>query len=300
MLKGRSIATQKDEAQQLKLPGGRILSFEQHGNQDGQPVLFFHGTPGSRLDWGLFENDGLLDRLGIHLIAIDRPGMGFSTFQAGRHFLDWPQDILCLADALDLSYFSALGYSSGGAYALACANEIPERIARVGVVSGDGPYYLPGLVDGLDPLTLWYLRLSLKSPSLYRLSQQVAKWAAQSAPSLFLTGFRSQLPEADRVIFSQTRVQRTLIATLRESMRHGTHGAQWDAALMVGQWDFDPQSIPIPVYLWYGEADHSTSPAMGHYLAEEIPRGIAHFYPNEGHLSLLANHTEEILRTLTI
>lgn len=300
MLKDRSNDMRKGDTNQLKLPGGRVLGYDQYGNQDGQPVLFFHGTPGSRLDWGLFGNDGIIDRLGIRLIAVDRPGMGHSTFQPGRRFLDWPQDVIILIDELHLEYFSVLGYSSGGAYALACALKIPERLRQVAVVSGDGPYYLPGLTKGIDPLALWYLYLSRRFPRLYRQTQRVVKWAAQRAPGLFLAGFRSQLPEVDRTIFSQTQIQQTLLATFMESMRHGSCGEQWDTALMLGQWEFDPQAIPIPVHLWYGQADQSTSPVMGHYLAEQIPQSIAHFYPDEGHLSLLANHTEEILSSLTV
>ena len=290
---------QRDDTNQLNLPGGRVLSYDQYGNQDGLPVFFFHGTPGSRLDWGLFANGAIIDKLGIRLIAVDRPGMGHSTFQPGRRFLDWAQDVIDLADALKLEHFSILGYSSGGAYALACAFKIHHRLLRVGVVSGDGPYYLPGLTDSISPLALWYLYLSRRLPWFYRQIQRGVKWTAQYLPALFLAGFRSQLPDVDREIFAQARVQQTLLGTVRESMRHGARGAQWDTALMLGQWDFDPQAISIPVHLWYGEADHSTSPAMGRYLAEQIPNSIVRFYPQEGHLSLLARHTEEILCTLT-
>jgi len=38
---------------------------------------------------------------------------------------------------------------------------------------------------------------------------------------------------------------------------------------------------------------------MGHYLADAIPESFATFYPNEGHLSLIYNHAEEILGVLT-
>lgn len=298
MLKDRSTGMLRGDTNQLKLPGGRVLGYDQYGNQDGQPVLFFHGTPGSRLDWGLFEIDSLIARLGLRIIAVDRPGMGRSTFQSGRRFLDWPQDVIYLADALHLEYFSVLGYSSGGAYALACALKIHQRVRQVGVVSGDGPYYMPGLTQDIDPVALWYLYLSRRLPRVYRQTQRLIKWTAQHTPGLFLAGFRSQLPEVDRTIFSQPNVQQTLIATFKESMRHGTRGDQWDTVLMMGQWDFEPQAIPIPVHLWYGQADRSTSPAMGHFLAEQIPQSIAHFYPHEGHLSLLANHAEEILCSL--
>jgi pimeloyl-ACP methyl ester carboxylesterase len=285
-------------SKQLTLPDGRILGYGEYGIEDGEPVFFFHGTPGSHIDWELFGNGNLASRLGVRLISIDRPGMGLSTYQANRHFLDWPGDVVSLAEALHLERFSILGYSSGGAYALACALKIPEWLKRAGVVSGDGPYQSPGLTDGIDAVALNYLYLSRRMPGLFRQIQKGAVWIARHVPSLFLTIFRSQLPSTDRAIFAQSHVQQILLATFKESMRQGPRGAQWDTATMVSEWDFNPQHIAIPVHLWYGENDHSTSPAMGHYLAKAIPKSIPRFYPGEGHLSLLANHTGEILRHL--
>lgn len=285
-------------SKQLTLPDGRILGYVEYGIEDGEPVFFFHGTPGSHLDWELFGNGNLANRLGVRLIAMDRPGIGCSTYQPDRHFLDWPADVVSLAEALHLERFSILGYSSGGAYALACALKIPGRLKHAGVVSGDGPYRSPDLTDGIDAVALNYLYLSRRTPGLFRGIQRAASWIAQHTPALFLTIFRSQLPTVDRAIFAQPHVQQTLLATFRESMRQGPLGAQWDTATMIGEWDFDPRDIAIPVHLWYGENDHSTSPAMGHYLAEAIPKSIPFFYPGEGHLSLLANHTSDILRDL--
>jgi len=285
-------------SKQLTLPDGRTLGYGEYGIEDGEPILFFHGTPGSHLDWELFGDGDTAGKMGVRLIAMDRPGIGPSTYQPGRHFLDWPEDVVCLAEALHLDQFSILGYSSGGAYALACALKIPARLKHAGVVSGDGPYLSPELTNGIDAIALNYLYLSRRTPGLFRGIQRAARWIAQYTPALFLTIFRSQLPPVDRAIFAQPYVQQTLLATFKESMRLGPLGAQWDTATMVGEWDFDPGDIAIPVHLWYGESDHSTSPAMGHYLAEAIPKSLPRFYPGEGHLSLLANHTGEILRDL--
>ena len=56
---------------------------------------------------------------------------------------------------------------------------------------------------------------------------------------------------------------------------------------MVSPWDFCPEDIQIPVFLWHGEADQNAPVAMGRYFASAIPHSQAAFYPNEGHLSLL-------------
>jgi pimeloyl-ACP methyl ester carboxylesterase len=42
--------------------------------------------------------------------------------------LDWPQDIVAFADSLAIERFAVVGFSAGGAYALACAYKIPDRL----------------------------------------------------------------------------------------------------------------------------------------------------------------------------
>jgi len=42
---------------QIKLKDGRMLGYGEYGAPDGKPVFYFHGHPGSRLDWLLFDAD---------------------------------------------------------------------------------------------------------------------------------------------------------------------------------------------------------------------------------------------------
>ncbi len=151
-----------------KLPDGRSLAYAGYGDPQGFPVFFFHGTPGSHIDWELFDVEDTASRLGVRLIAVDRPGIGLSDYQSGRRFLDWPADLAALADRLALERFSVLGFSSGGAYALVCPLKIPERLVRVGVLNGDGPYEQPGIVEGIELMVFHLLSLSSSAPGLFR------------------------------------------------------------------------------------------------------------------------------------
>jgi len=60
----------------LLLGGGRRLGYAWYGQPDGEPVLYFHGHPGSRLDarsaWQAAAAEGL------RVIALDRTGYGLS------------------------------------------------------------------------------------------------------------------------------------------------------------------------------------------------------------------------------
>ncbi len=84
-------------------------------------MFYFHGPPSSRLERRLFSDESLATRLRLRVIAMDRAGMGLSTFQKGRRLSDWPADVAALADALGIERFAVLGFSGGGAYTAACA-----------------------------------------------------------------------------------------------------------------------------------------------------------------------------------
>ena len=154
----------------IRLPDGRRLGYAEYGDPAGKPVLHFHGTPDSRLEGTLPSVAEAAARLGVRLILPDRPGIGLSDFKPGRAILDWPADVLALADALNLPRFALMGLSGGGPYAAACAYKIPQRLTRVGIISGVAPPDMPGAMGLLDRTSDGQaVRLGAKSPWLLRL-----------------------------------------------------------------------------------------------------------------------------------
>ena len=82
----------------VELSDGRSLSFARFGDPSGKPVFYFHGFPGSRLE--PHSNHEKFLEAGIQLLALDRPGIGYSTRKSKRRLLDWPDDV---ADATVLA-----------------------------------------------------------------------------------------------------------------------------------------------------------------------------------------------------
>jgi pimeloyl-ACP methyl ester carboxylesterase len=76
----------------FRLENGRLVGYAVYGDPDGRPVFYFHGFPGSRLEARLA--DQVAARLGIRLIALDRPGFGLSDFNPRRTILEWPDDVV--------------------------------------------------------------------------------------------------------------------------------------------------------------------------------------------------------------
>src|SRR5438270_11543678 len=89
----------------LQLADGRKLGYACYGAADARPVLYFHGTPSSRLEPNILDvfeipMYDVLQRYNLRLIAIDRPGMGLSSFQEERTLVSFADDVAVLMQLL--------------------------------------------------------------------------------------------------------------------------------------------------------------------------------------------------------
>ena len=117
--------------QTMILPDGRQLGYTTIGK--GKPIIYFHGTSSSRLEVKLLEK--LASDFNLQLIGVDRPGYGLSTFKARKTLQEFNSDINCLAQQLGFSRFGVLGWSGGGAFALAYVSFFPEHVTKA-VIAG--------------------------------------------------------------------------------------------------------------------------------------------------------------------
>src|SRR5215212_8514750 len=120
----------------IQLHDGRTLGYIDYGSPDGNTLFYFHGHPGSQLEAGFLAKAA--SNQSVRLIGIDRPGLGLSTFKPGRSILDWPNDVVELANRLHINQFAVVGFCGGSLYALACAYTIPTHLTACGIVSGVG------------------------------------------------------------------------------------------------------------------------------------------------------------------
>ena len=295
---GGRIATQMSSIhdQQIRLNDGRSLCYAEYGAARGRPVFLFHGIPGSR--FLRHPDDTIAADLNVRLIVPDRPGMGGSSFRPGRRILDWPADLLELADALRIERFAVAGISGGGPYAAACGYVLADRLEAVGIISGVGPLDAPGALTGMlsanrmgysvgrwMPWPLWRAIFGQYYGDISRHPERLARVDEQE-------------PEADRNLFSTPGVREIFIENFAAAFRQGTTGVARDGWLLARPWGFDLQAIRAPVYLWQGESDVVVTPAMARCMAERIPGCTARFLTGEGHL-LWVTHWREILSALT-
>jgi pimeloyl-ACP methyl ester carboxylesterase len=278
----------------LTLPDNRQLAYAEYGNSNGHPVLYFHGGGSSRLE-PLLLGDEVFSRLGLRVIAPDRPGMGQSDFRPNRGFSDWVKDVVALADALGLNKFSVLGISAGGGYAAACAAKIPKRLHAVVIASG--AWQMDTIAD-LPKFNRWIWILIKQFPLFHRVLLKFMRRSFNRSPEKLLATFKKQLPSVDYTVLEPPgRMEASCQASI-EGLRSGTRGSAWDIQLYLRKWDFSLDEIQMPLTLFYGEQDMNVPLDLAKQVASTLPTAKLVIYPNEGHFSVVINQIEAIAKAL--
>lgn len=101
---------------------------------EGEPIIFLHGFPLTHEMWNpQFE---FLRSHGFKVIAPDLRGFGDSLTNIANWTMDdFANDIICLADKLDLDKFTLAGMSMGGYIAFNLVERFGERIKKLILVA---------------------------------------------------------------------------------------------------------------------------------------------------------------------
>jgi len=280
--------------ERVRLSDGRTLAYTEYGDPRGMPVMFFHGTPGSRLFH--HPNSSIATDLGARLVAIDRPGFGGSDPDPERTLTDWPADVTAVADTLGIGEFAVAGFSGGGPYVAACAAELPDRVSAAAIVGGLGPLETPNATAGMGlPLRIM-LVVARRAPWLLRPFLWVA--GPGRDPEGTVEQELEQAPEPDRAVLERPEVRSILVADFGEATRTSVRGMVRDAKLFARPWGFDLGAIETRLHLWHGAEDSNVPIQMGRYVAEQIPNSRSKFLLDEAHYSMFFNHWREILAVL--
>jgi pimeloyl-ACP methyl ester carboxylesterase len=259
------------------------LAYKTYGLPTGKPMIYFHGTPGSRLE-GQALNEAAIKH-GYYVIAFDRPGMGLSDFISNRTLLDMPTMTAKLADALGWKQFGVMGLSGGGPQVLACARAIPERLTFAVDMSGAAPVYQSSMRKQLSGKDQIYAMIALKFPWLLRLSFVLLEWLIKkSGPNKLQKLFKKELCKADAKWLEHH--SRFFYDDLIESFHQGAKGMSYDAVLIYRNWGFELSDIDYPVKLYHGDQDLFVPYSFGEFKAKHLPNASFTIFPGAGHLSM--------------
>lgn len=289
--------------QRLTLRDGRTLAYIECGDPNGIPIFYFHGHPGSRLEVLLVSESAQV--AGVRLIGIDRPGMGFSDFNPERRLLDWPDDVVQLANALNINKFAVEGVSGGGPYALACAYRLPDRLSACGVIASLGPVNLVSLKGMMTSnvvqfMIARYFPLLLQPLWWLYLGRHAKLIDNAEGLSEFSSKLLQMLPKAPDRLKQDPSLVTFYLREMLEAFRAGGQGVVHDSKLFVQPWGFKLEKIACEnVHLWHGEEDVHVPVSMGRAMAKAIPNCRATFFPGDDHLTLAFDHREKFMQLMS-
>ncbi len=277
----------KIETRNVVLPDNRNLSYAEYGDPMGQPLFYFHGLPGSRLEASIANEFARNTK--VRIIALDRPGMGDSTFVPNRNILDFSEDVAQVADTLDIPEFSVLGVSGGSPYALGCAVKIPERVSAVGIVSGMVP-----LNNETYSEFKGFFRFIFDLARYEKLFQGFLKTTnLPFSSSLYI----KTLSLADLQSMSIPGRREFMRENANEAAKKGFQGRARETYLLTQPWGFDLKDIQQTVNIWHGDCDETIPIGLVDYFKREIPQTQSFTFQGEGHYAIF-NHIPEIISAL--
>lgn len=216
----------------------------------GAPVVLIHGAGDSHLVWN-GQLAGLADLARTR--GVDLPGHGRSSGGGCTSIPDYARAVIEFLDALALEQAVLVGASMGGAIALTCALEFPERVRGLGLVgTGAKLRVAPAFLDGLRrdfERTVGLLVESYYAPGASAVLKE------KSARQLRLTG--ADVTYGDFAACNQFDVM-TRLAEIR-----------------------------VPALVLCGREDKMTPPKYSEFLAQHLPHARLMLVEQAGHMVML-------------
>lgn len=122
------------------------LHYQAHGPDDGDVVVFVHGSgPGASGHSNFKKNIETFVAAGHRVIVPDLPGFGYSSKPTDRDYTTgfFSSQLVGLLDALGIEGFALIGNSLGGAVSIRTALDHPSRVSKLIVMA-------PGGIEELD------------------------------------------------------------------------------------------------------------------------------------------------------
>jgi pimeloyl-ACP methyl ester carboxylesterase len=282
----------------IRLSDGRALEYWNEGSDDGDALVFHHGTPSSGMPYEPFVEEA--KRLGLRLITYSRPGYGGSDRLEGRSVADCVADVVELLDRLGIERFVTAGWSGGGPHALACAAVLPERVRAAATIAGVGPFGEADLdfLEGMGVENVEEFGAAIEGPDALR------AWMEQNTPAVTaVTGeqvvamFGDLVSDVDRASITE-EFGEFLASEMRYALSNGWWGWYDDDLAFARPWGFDVGAGAVPAAIWQGPHDRMVPFAHGEWLASHCGGARPRLRPEHGHLSLAVGSFGEILDDL--
>ena len=263
----------------VTLSDGRKVGLARSTAPARQPVLYFHGILGSRLEafvGGATHHE---------VIAFDRPGYGMSDPLPRPSFAAFAMDVEAVLDRLGIERCVVFGGSAGAPYALATAVRLGKRVAELFLVGGvaharmvrtagvpmrwlvdfaENDVLRERIVPGLQEL--------LKNPVVTK------TWLQMS-----VTAEGQVMPSAAATQLLANRLSESWL----EGLSAGDEGVQTDLRLLTNPWDFDHTALRCPVRIVHGGRDGVVPIEHARWYVRHLPGARLKIMPRHHHVTAI-------------
>ena len=267
------------------LPDGRRMGWASFGDPTGDPVLWFHGTPGGRCQVPSDLDDEARARR-LRVVGIERPGTGESSEYHYDQVVDFTDDVVVVLDDLGIDRFAAVGLSGGGPFVLACAARLSQRMTAGVVLGGVGP------TRGADAVFSHTLLLAAAAGTIEKIRQpigdgfgRIIRFAAPiAAPAIDVFFWLEWGDRKDMAAKPGCKTQ--LIADLVDASRRGGLRAPLDDLALFGRhWGFELDQVAVPITFFGGTNDVIVPYMHAERQAKRVPGAKLRTVQGTGHFA---------------
>lgn len=222
---------------------GRTLHYVQIGETDTLPsIVMVHGSPGALNAYDHYLADSLLNRH-ANLIAVDRPGFGYSDFgQTEASLKIQAQLIAAVLETLPATPKVLIGHSMGGPVIAKLAMDYPQLVDGLVLVA-------PSISPSLEPSNGWRRFLNIiplrwfTPPALRVCNQEIIPlkkelegmmdgWAKLHIPVTVIQGTEDQLVPEGNADFAKTVLTSSPEVKL-QMIENGNHFILWSEVPLI-------------------------------------------------------------------
>jgi pimeloyl-ACP methyl ester carboxylesterase/DNA-binding CsgD family transcriptional regulator len=270
---------------------GRRVAYRQYGTGPKSIIYFHESASSSRLLPGTAQ---LADRLGLTIIAPERPGSAFSDPVERYDFSTTASDVAHLLGELDIDRVGLIGFISGGAHALATASHLGDRAAHLMLVSARGPsVYAP---DDQGPLAVLRRRLLQQPWLLSTFFNILRNRAGAETNARLLKNIYGGVSKDLELLEQRADILDHIVGCTLENMTVSAAGIAGEVRCFADPTPVDLAAITAPITIWHGSKDQVAPLAELRDALGDLDFDLREF-EERGSL-ILYDHWEEILERL--
>lgn len=284
---------------------GRRVGGFRSGPDVGRRALFVHGVPASSVNVRFLDLAGTaFDEAGVACVAVDRPGIGFTS----RH-AELPtdpalgasaaaDDMARVLDELRWPDATVIVHSAGAFAALTFAMRHADRVRRLVLIAAAPADLAAPEAAAMLPRSRAFFDLCAERPAGAAWMLRAMRLGMLVAPGPATRAAAAELPAPDRALMDDGRARAAFVAMLRHGLRRGPHGMVIDGLVVRGPWPLTPSDVRCPVDVYAGDEDRNVPASVARAWAERLEGARLTPVAGEGHVSILAAVAERVLATV--